>query len=385
MHILILPSWYPTNKEDIRGCFFRDQALSLIKIGCQVGVVTNEFRSLKKWETIFSLKHGFFFENDNEINTIRFKTMYWFPRVPKLINIMSTFFGKKAIEMYIEKYGKPDIVHVHACLYMGELARYIKEKYDIQYVVTEHSSGYMRGLYTNYQLNIAKKTLEESSNNIAVSNSMVNFFSREFGIEDNWNIIPNIVNPIFFEKTINNVKNEGSNFKFINVAFMNRNKKQINIIKAFHELKKQGINNIELDLIGDGSEKAELEKYVDENKLNSINFLGTKDRFSIAELMSQSDCFILSSDFETFGVVVVEALAVGLPVISTRCGGPEDILNESNGLLVGKDNVMELAEAMKHILCINYDKYQIRSDCYNNYSEEAVTNKLISVYQKFII
>lgn len=385
MHILILPSWYPAYPEDIRGCFFRDQALALVKAGNHVGVVTNEFRSLKNWKTIFSNKHGFFYEDDNGIKTIRFKTMLWFHKMPFLINIFSTMYGKQAVEKYIEKYGKPDIVHVHSCLYMGEIARYIKTKYQINYIVTEHSSGFVRDLYSPYQLEVAERILYNSSCNIAVSTQMAKFFQNKFEIKKKWEVVPNIVNPIFFENSIGKENFFNKKFKFINVAFMNKNKKQINIVKAYHELIKQGFLNIELNLIGDGEEKIELENYVKDNKILNVNFLGLRDRHFIADAMSKSDCFILSSDFETFGVVIIESLASGLPVISTKCGGPEDILEKENGLLVEKDNIDELAEAMLVMLNTNYDKNKIRMNCYEHYSEEAITMKLNQIYQKFVV
>lgn len=385
MHILILPSWYPAYPEDIRGCFFRDQALALLKAGNQVGVVANEFRSLKNWKTIFSCKHGFFYENDSGINTIRFKTMLWFPKVPFLINTLNTVFGKQGVEKYVEKYGKPDIIHVHSCLYMGEIAQYIKTKYQINYIVTEHSSGYIRDLYTPYQLQVTKEILNNSSCNIAVSSQMAKFFMNKFETSSKWEVVPNIVNPIFFEKKLEERKSNNNRFKFINVAFMNENKRQINIVKAYHKLIQQGFINIELDLIGEGEEKSALEKYVKDNMLTNINFLGLKDRYFIAEAMSKSDCFILSSNFETFGVVIIESLASGLPVISTKCGGPEDILVEENGLLVEKNNIAELAEAMVTMLSSKYDKNKIRRSCYEQYSEEAVTMKLKYIYQKFVV
>lgn len=386
-HILLLPSWYPAHPKDIRGCFFREQALALTKAGYQVGVITSEFRSLKNWSSIFSSQHGFFYEKDCGINTIRFKTMLWFPRFHFLINKISLWAGLNAFEKYIRKFGKPDIIHVHSCLYMGEVARYIKEKYNISYIVTEHSSGYIRNLYSNYQLGIAKKVLAESSYNIAVSRQMAIFFQEKFNTIKVWQVIPNIVNSNFLNKNITKVQSI-DNFRFINVAFMNKNKRQINIIKAAENLEKQGVKGFELVLIGDGEEKTTLEKYVKENGLKNIQFLGLQDRENVSELMSTSDCFVLSSDFETFGVVIIEALACGLPVISTRCGGPEDIIDESNGVLITKNNIEEITAAMEYIIknySNLYDKNSIREECEKKYSERAISNALSNIYEKVIL
>ena len=378
-HILLLPSWYPANTKDIRGSFFREQALALVRAGYQVGVVTSELRSLKNWKSIFSLNHGCFYENDQGINTFRFRTMYWFPKLYKLINQLSFFGGVLALENYIKKFGKPDLIHVHSCLYMGRVAQYAKRKYGIKYVVTEHSSGYVRKIYNAYLLNYTKNILQHSSKNIAVSKDMANFFKKTLtpNLTD-WVTIPNIVNPLFFQNPL--YEKDKNNNVFINVAFMNKNKKQINIVKAIEGLRDQGINNIKLLLIGDGTERYRIEEYIKEKKLTNIECLGLLSREDVVKLMAKSDFFVLSSDFETFGVVAIEALACGLPVVSTKCGGPEDIVNPSNGLLVDKDNVPSLQEGLQNIMDINYDFGKIRQDCYAQYSEKAVVEKLNQIY-----
>lgn len=381
-HILLLPSWYPSNATDIRGCFFREQALALVNAGYQVGVVTTELRSLKNWKSIFSLNHGCFYEHDKGINTFRFKTMYWFPKVPLLIGYLSLLGGKIAIEQYINKFGKPDLIHVHSCLYMGQLAQYIKNKYNINYVVTEHSSGYFRNIYNKNQLEITKSILDDSQAVIAVSKKMAQYFSKNIFNEKQWNIIPNIVDSEFLKTKLTNKKE--NKFRFINIAFMNENKRQLNLLKAFEKLIKNGNNDIELIMVGEGSEKKNLEKYVYEEKIEGVKFLGKKSRKEIATIMSKCDCFVLSSKFETFGVVLIEALALGLPVVSTMCGGPEDIVNSHNGLLVEPDNIDDLAFAMKKIMenMDSYEKEVIRKKCEKDYGEKSIINKLTAIYEQ---
>lgn len=380
-HILLLPSWYPANPKDIRGCFFREQALALVKTGYQVGVVTSELRSLKYWKSIFSLDHGVFFENDLGIQTVRFKTMFWFPKLPQLISQLSMLGGIAAFEKYIRQFGKPDLIHVHSCLYMGRIAQYAKKKYGIEYIVTEHSSGYFRNLYTFKQIELTKSILEDSREVIAVSKKMSEFFKDNIFNQKKWNVIPNIVHPIFLEKPLKNKKHE--NFKFLNVAFMNENKKQINIVKAFEELLKSGVTDIELYFVGDGNQRKNLEDYIKKNNIKNIIFLGQCNREEIANIMNNSDCFVLSSKFETFGVVLVEALASGLPLVATRCGGPEDIVKDENGILVNVDNINDLFIAMKEVR-FNKDRYskeKLRETCKLLYSEQAVVNQLSKIYQ----
>lgn len=86
----------------------------------------------------------------------------------------------------------------------------------------------------------------------------------------------------------------------------------------------------------------------------------------IAEQLSKSDCFVLASQSETFGVAYIEALAMGVPVIATKCGGPEGFVNENNGIMIDVDSESQLIEAMKYMYN-NSDKYD-REEILYDYS-----------------
>ena len=98
--------------------------------------------------------------------------------------------------------------------------------------------------------------------------------------------------------------------------------------------------------------------------------------------MHQCDVFVLPSLYETFGVVLIEALAAGKPVIATRCGGPESIVNDENGLLVAPANSDALGRAMRQMVeaIDRFNKDIIRSDCIARFSRQAVIEQLGRVY-----
>lgn len=82
-------------------------------------------------------------------------------------------------------------------------------------------------------------------------------------------------------------------------------------------------------IVGDGQEEAFYKQTASELGLNDIvSFVGRKTESEIAEILSQTDALLMASDIETFGIPAVEALAAGVPVISTRCKGPESFLND---------------------------------------------------------
>ena len=118
----------------------------------------------------------------------------------------------------------------------------------------------------------------------------------------------------------------------------------------------------------------------------SVKFLGSINREQVKTLMAQSSCYVLSSHIETFGVVVIEALSQGTPVISTRCGGPESILTLEDGVFVPINSVEAMADAMIYIINNehNYDREQIRQRCLAEFSEAAFIKGMVEIYQSFI-
>ena len=102
--------------------------------------------------------------------------------------------------------------------------------------------------------------------------------------------------------------------------------------------------------------------------------------------MRKADAFVLPSRYETFGVVYIEALASGTPVIGTFNGGAEDIITHDNGYIVDIDDIDSLASAMKDIT-INKEKFvpeKLREDCFKRYSPDIIVEKIISVYEDII-
>ncbi|MDC4276377.1 glycosyltransferase, partial [Acinetobacter baumannii] len=145
--------------------------------------------------------------------------------------------------------------------------------------------------------------------------------------------------------------------------------------------------NLKLKIGGDGPERINLETLVKElNISHAVTFLGLLSREEVRVRINKASAFILGSDYETFGVVVVEALALGKPVISTKCGGPESIIQPEVGYLVEKNSIDEMAEAIID-LYNNYDNYQaenIRKYCERSFSEQAVVGQLQNLYLSVI-
>ncbi|MDX9984626.1 glycosyltransferase [Sphaerochaeta sp.] len=383
MHVLILPSWYPADEQDINGAFFREQAIALKKQGVTVGVISISLLSLRKMRNIFSYTiTRVSVTEEEDIPTYRKSYRNWFYKIPILGKAWYVLVARKLFLRYVKEQGYPDIIHVHSMIDAGIAAMHIKIRYGIPYVVTEHSSAFSLGLHSRSELTLIKKIADQSSKNIAVSSPFANILHTKTGKE--WGIIPNIVHERFFRNIC--IPVDRSVFRFINICFLKENKKVDLLIKAFSSEFK-GNHKIQLYIGGTGDQLQKLNQLASDLELeDQVVFLGALSRSQVMEEVEKADVFVLTSEFETFGVVLIEALALGKPVISTRSGGPEDIVDEKNGLLVPTNNSEALGKAMQYMV-ENYNTYnpqEIQQRCHEKFSEASVAKRLVNVYQQVL-
>ena len=194
-------------------------------------------------------------------------------------------------------------------------------------------------------------------------------------------MIPNLVNEDFFNIGISKKKEK---FTFFTLGGMIPQKGILDLLNAIKK-----VVSIRKDLhFKIGGTGYELYKYKDFSKENNINeYISWLEQLTPIEALDEfhnSDCFILTSKHESFGVVYAEAIACGKPVIATKCGGPEDIVNEENGLLVETGNIEEIANAILYMVdnISKYNSKKIREDFFNRFSRKVVTEKIVNVYKE---
>lgn len=386
-HVLIAPSWYPGSAVDAGGSFFREQAAALLKNGCRVGVVAPQLRSVREWKSLRAGRYGVEITEDEGIPTVRWHGVRWFPRSPYLNGLYWVHVGLRLYNTYVERYGRPDVVHAHSALYGGVLARAIRERDGIPYVVTEHHTAYARGLIGRTERRIALNAVSGASRRLAVSESFSKVLQEYFGTAaGDWEVLSNLVSDRFVKLRPSTVRPQRSEYVFLCIALLSPKKAVDNLLAAFASAFK-GRQSVALRIGGDGPERARLVELADRLGIaEQVTFLGPLTRDEVAREMSDADAFVLPSRFETFGVVVIEALALGKPVIATRCGGPECIVRAQDGILVAVDDVPSLAQAMCQMLGAGsrYDPMEIQSSCIARFGEEAITARLKKMYHEVL-
>ena len=380
MHIMFIPSWYDNDRNKVHGSFFREQATKLQESGVKITVAYNEIWPLTLMGKVKE-KSGLSFKIEKGLRTYRFKNYNFIPKHPLMFNI----FDKRMEKLYkeiVKKEGKVDIIHAQSSLWGGISAAYVAKKYNIPLVITEHSSV-KRGAYVreSYYKRIID-SYKSADKIIAVGNGLKKEIEELSGRKD-IKVIGNLVDLSLFD--IRNAEKDSGDFTFFSVAFLEGEKGFDTLIKAF--AKKFRNEKVRLVIGGDGSQKEWLKGIAkSENVENQVIFTGALSREEVAKWMNKCDTFVLPSRYETFGVVYIEALASGKPVIGAFNGGAEDIVNKNVGILVEKDNIEQLSEAMNYIKT-NINKYnpsEIRRYCTDKFSAKVIINKIISTYEEVL-
>lgn len=381
MHIVIIPSWYPRDPKDIAGSFFREQALALQRSGCQIGVVTTQLKSLRE-PGRFDRANGTVTADDDEgVFTVRAHGTNWTPRVPRIIRRSWVNRGARAFAAYVRERGLPDILHVHSMFDAGLLATQLAERFGIPYVVTEHSTSFPRGRIGQRDIGVAAHIARNAARRIAVSPQLGVVLESILGPSNgSWEHIPNLVKEEFLTCPIR-ARGNGP-ITFVNVALMDAKKGQDTLLRAFAVASRSN-DQIALVMVGDGPRWSSLQKLVSSLGISSrVRFTGRLSRSETLAQMAAADALVQASRFETFGVVVVEALALGKPVVTTRSGGPESIVRPTDGILVAIDDVDAMARAMLDVSrdIGRFSATEIREGCRQRYGEAEVTRALKELY-----
>ncbi len=321
------------------------------------------------------------------VHVIEGKNYNWFSRgsyLKKLRNWLSA--GLSAYRQYERQYGKPDIIHAHGrFLNAGALALKIHNHKQIPFIYTEHSTSYQLGIAPRDAKPILHEIADKASAFITVSKSLLNDFELFLGRQiPHALVMPNTMDPIF-EEPLKKVLNP-DHFSFINISSFHR-KKGLDILLRSFKAAFSSNPYYKLTICGDGPLKDELLALRDELGLKeSVQFTGNITKQEVKNRLDASNALVVSSLHETFGVVVIEALSRGCPVVSTRCGGPEDILNEESGILVKAGDEHELAEALKKMASdySHYDIKKIQNSAISEYGSGAFLSASENLYRSVL-
>lgn len=380
MKILVIPGWYPGKFHSTTGDFVMYQTQALIREGIDACVLYSDL-SYKYLFSNHPVKHQIKFAVEKNVPTFRLEG--FFP--PKVFPFLLQKWAKQYEQLYYayhQKYGQPNLIHAHTFL-GGYVAMHLSQKFNLPYIVTEHNVDIITGKLKKWYIPLIKKVYNNAALVIAVSHFLKKSIQKKFS-NNEVVVVPNFINTDLF---CPQPKAKSDVTRFIAVGELLPIKGFDILLKAFYEMKKEGHQNIQLTIVGGGKEWKKLLKLREQLSLTKeVIFTGEQSQQQVATIMQQSDVFVLSSHLETFGIVVIEAMGCGLPVVATRCGGPEDVLNEKNGVLVLPNDIGELKKGLMIILQ-NHKMYKvptIRAMVVNTFSSQQITKMMFSIYNNTI-
>ncbi len=346
MHVLVVATWYPGGWDKLLGIYHKQFCKALVEGGVKVNMLYVDRQAISSLPRYPFMKKYYELPEDGGYTTY----------CQRMLNVSRISFDLQ-MKLYTQKldalyrkyeaiHGKPDVIHAQVTVPAGYAACVVGKKYGIPVVITEHASYFERffrgneGKYGNFAAENAKKFT-------FVSSYMREVYQQKTG--KTGGVLPNIVDCSIFSGE-KNTDPQGP-LELVSVCAL-RPGKQIHIAaQALKILKDAGrLSPFRYTVVGDGAHGEIYRKAVDDLGMTDyVNFVGTKNRQQIAEILSRSHMLLIPSDIETFGIPAVEALAAGVPVVCTRCKGPETFLTQECSELCNVDDPQSMADAIERM------------------------------------
>lgn len=293
------------------------------------------------------------------------------------------------------EYEKLDLLHVHYAIphaTSAYLAKQIlrKENKDTKIITTLHGTDItLVGLEPSF-LPLVKFSIEESDGVTAVSKYLKEQTITNYGIDKDIEVIHNFIDtdvykPVCHDQFKNHVAPNGEKI-LVHTSNFRPVKRVSDTIRILKEVQKKV--PARLVLVGDGPDRSETERLARELGVHEdVIFLGKQD--GLAEILSSSDIFLLPSQSESFGLSALEAMACGVPVISSSVGGiPELVRHNETGFIAEFGDINRMAKYAIDLLT-NDKKYKVFSDnclklANKTFAKEKIVPKYMEYYEKVL-
>ncbi|OAN64131.1 hypothetical protein A8B79_14145 [Balneola sp. EhC07] len=365
--ILTVTHSFPDDFHPARGIFILDE-IKLLEHSASftIAVVNTFFNRIK-------LNHKVFTPN------IDIKKLSYFSLPFKYFKIKKGYYISKKLKN-LSRYKDFDIIHSHFLIPAGLSVSYL----DKPTVITIHGSDWNIHKDDYIWFPVLKDSLKKASAIITVSNSLKkDILGYIPELEKKIYSIPHSINPFWLESSLK--KNSPSEpINIVTVASLTPIKGVLFLVMALNEIRTEKKIVLKIFSIQKNQEYfSKVNKIVENLPENiSVKIQNESSRNELRDAYENADFSVLPSLKEGFGLSIIEANACGVPVISTRSGGPETIIEEVNGMLTEPGDSASLAltiDKMIHSLD-QFDRKKIRQHVIKKFSPEIKKNKILEVY-----
>jgi len=286
---------------------------------------------------------------------------------------------------------QPDVVHIFFGIPDGPIGWALKRVYGLPYLISlrgaDVPSDEVKRFAKQYKIlrPFVRRLWQDADAVVAVSNGL-----REYAFETTTDVaitvIPNAIELSTF--TPPRQRAHDGPVRLLFVGRFNAFKNVETLLKAAAHLKKMEVDNFELQLIGDGEQRSNLERLTVEKELTrQVHFLGWVDRNAILNFYRQADLFVTATTWEGMPNTVLEAMACGLPVVASRASGLEELVKEGvNGYLVDINDPVALADRLVDLIDNPYERLRMgkesRKVAEQEFAWEYITEQYVEIYQK---
>ena len=383
-HILFISSWYPNRNNPTHGIFnqaFAEAAALYNKVS--VLHVCSDQHLSTDFEVVTS--------TEKDITTV---TVYY-KKIEGGISVLSQLKKRKQLirgfetgyQQVLSQIGAPDLIQLNVVMPSGIGAFSLSKKYGIPYVVNEGWSGYCpddgsyKGLALKY---FTRKIIARAQLILPVSEDLKEAMLHHH-LYGNYHIVPNVVNTALF---VPENSKAHSNSKFIHISTLDDSQKNVSgILRAFKNAKEQQ-PDIELTLVGEGSNRQALEALVTQLGLQAqVTFTGRLMGKHLVNVLNAHDALVMFSNYETFCLTVAESLACGKPVITSRAGGLTNQLDSGLGMVIDKKDEAALTNCLLLFKSRReeFDTARMRQLIVDRYSTEKVGKLLTEMYNTVLL
>lgn len=367
MKVVFLARWYPHKYDPMFGLFVQRHAEAAALYDDITVVYVHPDENAR-------CKYDIERVTENGVDTIRF----YYKKQGKLSSALRYF---RACLKGLELAGKPDLIHVHVLTRMGLVAYRQKLLHSTPYVITEHWSRYLPGNdFSGWIRKMLTKKVVRNALCVTTVSEILAQAMQSHGLKNpNYRLLPNVIDTHVFKP----IPHHNETPKIVHVScFEDKSKNISGLLEALKLMKNKGIAYHAV-LIGEGMDLEAMKHRATALGLNDcVRFTGLLQGQDLVNELATGDFFVLPSHYETGGIVLLEAMACGLPVVATNVGALPEIVNDGNGLLVASGDLQALADAMEQ-LChtyINYRGSEIRSRIEQRYSKEKVGEIIHQLY-----
>ena len=339
MKVLFLTPWYPSEKDAMSGLFVQKHVEAVRAQGVDVRVIT-----ASEAEEVVDQWHSL-------------KEDRWMP----------------------------DIVQLNVLQKQVIIARTLLKQERIPFILVEHWSGYLpeNGQFQRQswlKKRFYRRAAKDASMILTVSAPLQQAM-QACGIEgQRWGTIDNVVDEFFFEKS--EVRSQKSDKKtLLHVSCFDERAKNVKGLLRAAKMLSEKRQDWCLKLVGTGVDYKEVRAYADTLDIpeGCLEWTGELTPQQVADEMHKADALVLSSRYETYGVVLAEAYAAGLPILSTPVGIAEEVADLIVPQEIAQHKAGTFAEFMESILW-NTEFRSKKSDLTNRFTAEAIGRKLVSIY-----